>query len=340
MRLTWATLLSRAALFGVVAALIGALSLFVGATTIAPDDVLDILLGRAPAETQGAWHIVLEQRLPRALLGALVGAALGMAGTAFQAILRNPLADPYTLGVASGSAVGAVVAISFRLHFALGPFSSVEIFALLGAGLISVAIYTLARGPTGLSMNALLLGGVTMALIGAAGVLFIRYLTEPHRLVEMDRWMMGGLAVVGYREVVGLLPLFLPGAIVLGTLVAGMNQIALGEELAMGRGVEVAALQRWAFVGGSLVTAAAVAVAGPIGFVGLIVPHAVRGLVGPDHRVLLPCAALASAGFLVACDTIARTIVAPAELPVGVVTAICGGPFFLWLLIRQQRRPG
>ena len=340
MRLTWGGLLVRVGLFGLAALLIGVLSLFIGATAVDPRNVLDALLGRAPADAAGAWHIVLEQRLPRALLGGLVGAALGMAGTGFQAILRNPLADPYTLGVASGSAVGAVIAISFKLDFALGPFSSVEVFALLGAGLISVLIYGLARGPMGLSMNALLLAGVTLALIGAAAVLFIRYLTEPHRLVEMDRWMMGGLAVVGYREVVGALPLFLPGAIILGTLVAGMNQIAFGEELAMGRGVDVAVLQRWAFVGGSLVTAAAVAVAGPIGFVGLIVPHAVRGLIGPDHRVLLPCAALASAAFLVACDTVARTLVAPAELPVGVVTAICGGPFFLWLLVRVQRRAG
>ncbi|MBI3922816.1 MAG: iron ABC transporter permease [Armatimonadetes bacterium] len=338
MRLTWLRLVGLISSFAVGLVVIGAGALLVGATSVDWREGLAALLGRQDRRTSVSYMILVEQRLPRIFLASLTGAALGMAGTTLQAILRNPLADPYTLGIASGSAVGAVVAISFKLQFHLGPFNSVALLSLAGASLMLGLIYWLGRGPEHLSTDGLLLAGVTMAFIAGSAIMFIRYLSEPHRLVAMDRWLMGGLAVVGFGDVLAILPLLLPGAVILFALTPGMNQIAMGEDMAFGRGVPIAAFQKWGFAGASLVTAAVVAVAGPIGFVGLIVPHAIRRLIGPDHRLLLPCAALASGGFLILCDTVARTILAPTELPVGVVTALCGGPFFLWLLLQRSRR--
>jgi iron complex transport system permease protein len=281
------------------------------------------------------YQVIINQRLPRVILGALVGLGLGLAGTAFQAILRNPLADPYTLGVASGSAVGAVVALSLPVSFAWGPFSSVQLAALLGAAGIVALIYRLGVRRREFRIEALLLGGVTVALISSSGIVVVRTLVDPLHLVSFDRWMLGGLATVGSREVLTVLPLLLAGVVVVMQLAGPFNQLALGEELAFGRGVDAGSVQKWGFFGGSLVTAAVVSVAGPIGFVGLIVPHAVRQVMGPDHRLLLPCAGLASAAFLIACDTVARTVVAPTELPVGVVTAVIGGPVFVGLLLRR-----
>jgi iron complex transport system permease protein len=252
-------------------------------------------------------------------------------------MLRNPLAEPYTLGLSGGAAFGAVVAISFSsLDVAWGPFAGVQVLALLGAFFNIGVVYLLARKKGSISSSALLLAGVTLGLISGSGILFVRYLTRPDLLVNMDRWLMGGLSVLGYRKLVSILPLLVPGVALLLWHGRDYNQLVLGEEMAAGRGVNVASLRRISFFGGSLITAAVVAVAGPIGFVGLLVPHIIRRLIGNDHRLLLPCAFLGGGGFLVICDTFARTIVAPTELPVGIVTALLGGPFFLYLLVRLR----
>ncbi len=334
--LTRRRLLLTVAAFAATAALVAVLSLGIGGAEAPLDEAWRAWrqpLGRADSV---AYQIVFRQRLPRVVLGLLVGFALGLAGAAFQAILRNPLADPYTLGVASGSAVGAVVAISFPVALRLGPFSSVQLASLAGAAVIVLLIYRLAVRSRTLRMESLLLAGVTVALVSSSAILLIRTLSDPLHLVAIDRWMMGGLTVIGGRDIAAVLPLLLPGVLVLLALALPFNQLALGEELAFGRGIDPAQVQRWAFFGASLITAAAVSVAGPIGFVGLIVPHAVRRLVGPDHRLLLPCAGLAAAGFLVLCDSLARTVLAPTELPVGVVTAMIGGPVFIALLWRGR----
>lgn len=315
------------------AAVVG--SLYVGA---APVDVAEgwrAFVDPSRREGNVSYQILVAQRLPRALLGLLTGLGLGVAGAALQAILRNPLADPYVLGISTGSALGAVLAMSLGLSFGFGPFGAVELFALLGAGLVMLLLYRLARSKRGFSMTSLLLCGVTIALVGSSGILLMRYLAEPRLLVVMDRWMMGGLAVVGYDEIVGLLPLLVPGVLLIVWLAGALNQLSFGEEMAMGRGVDVESTQRWVFGATSLITAGAVAVAGPIGFVGLIVPHAVRGVVGPDHRLLVPAAGLVAGAFLVFCDSLARTVLAPAELPVGVVTSLLGGPVFVYLLLRR-----
>jgi ABC-type Fe3+-siderophore transport system permease subunit len=310
--------------------------LFYGQVWVPPHNVVDLLLGRG-APSQDA-SIVLGERAPRILLGLLAGGGLAVAGAIFQALLRNPLATPHTLGVSAGGALWAVLAISLGWSApALGPLGTVQFFALAGALVNVGVIYLLARRREAMSSMKLLLAGVTLGLICSALIMFVRFITDPNRLVMVDRWLMGGLDVQGFASVGSVLPFLLPALVLLLGEANSMNQLTLGEEAAAGRGVDVGAMQVRSFVSGSVLTAAVVSVAGPIGFVGLIVPHALRGIFGPDHRLLLMLSFFGGGVFLVAADTVARSCFPPSELPVGVLTAMMGGPFFLMLLIRGVR---
>lgn len=321
-------------LFGVFCALAAVLSPLVGAVSVSPTELWRAITSGHVSRADVGVEIVLFQRIPRVLLGLICGGALALAGGVFQALLRNPLATPYTLGVSGGAALGAVIAISFGVFsFHVGPVHSVQLLALAGSVVNIGIVYLLARARGHFSTAALLLCGVTLGLISSAMILFVRYLSHPNELVMLDRWMMGGLDIVGYQSILSVLPFLAPGVIILLAMASSYNQLAFGEELAAGRGVNVPRIQQVSFFAGSLATSAVVSVCGPIGFVGLIVPHIVRRLIGPDHRLLLPCSVLAGGGFLVLCDTFSRTVIAPSELPVGIVTAMLGGPFFLWLLV-------
>lgn len=314
----------------------GAACLFYGQVRVPPGQVLSVLTGQSASARD--LNIVLAQRLPRVLLGLLAGGGLAVAGAIFQAMLRNPLATPHTLGVSAGGALGAVLAISVGWAAPeVWPIGSVQFFALAGA-LVNVSIiYLLARRKETFSPLKLLLAGVTLGLICSAMIMFVRFISDPYKLVMVDRWLMGGLDVQGYRRVASLLPLFLPALVLLFTQANAMNQLSLGEEMAVGRGVNVRAVQMEAFLGGSVLTAAVVSVAGPIGFVGLIVPHILRRILGPDHRVLLLASFFGGGIFLALADTVARSAFAPSELPVGVLTAMLGGPFFLVLLVTSRK---
>jgi iron complex transport system permease protein len=186
-------------------------------------------------------------------------------------------------------------------------------------------------------MTTILLAGVTINILCGAAILLLRYLVSPHLLVAMDRWMMGGLDIVGYRDLIALLPFALPGLALLVASANALNQLALGEEMALGHGVSVGAVQKKILLGTGLSCAAAVSLAGPIGFVGLIVPHAVRRLSGADNRLVLPASFFLGGSFLTLCDLAARTVVAPTEMPVGIITAMVGGPVFLRILFRKNR---
>ena len=281
-------------------------------------------------------EILWALRVPRVLLGLLAGGTLALVGASLQVILRNPLATPYTLGVTGGGALGAVIAIYVPgLMIGLGPLSTLQVFALAGCGVTLLLIYAFARRPQGISMPTLLLAGVTIGILCGALTLLVRYLADPKLLVAMDRWVMGGLDVVGYSKLGSIAPLLLPGLGLLALQIPTLNHLSLGEEMAAGHGVDVAAVHREVFFGAGLATAAIVSVTGPIGFVGLIVPHAVRRLSGFDHRVVLPASFLLGGAFLVACDTLARTLIAPSEMPVGILTALIGGPVFIWILLRR-----
>ncbi len=282
-----------------------------------------------------ASRVVWQLRLPRLLLALLAGGALAVCGAAFQTMFGNPLAEPYTLGVAGGAALGAVLAQQLVASASLGGVPVVPIASFGGALAASSVIVFVARKR---STATLLLAGVAVALTSSALILFVQYLADFSRTFRMVRWMMGGLAVVGYREVLWVAPWILLGAAALLLMRRELDQLATGEELAASRGVDLGRLRMSVVAVVSLVVGALVAVTGPIGFVGLIVPHWVRRGVGFAHAWVLPGAFLAGGAFLALCDLLARRILAPADLPVGVLTAIVGGPFFLWLLLQKGYR--
>ncbi len=282
-------------------------------------------------------QIFFVARLPRVLAAALVGSALAVSGVVFQALLRNPLASPDTLGVSAGASLGAVMAITFDLDFSLGGLSAVSLASFAGSMGALVVVHALSSARRrGTSAMVLLLGGVTLHILLSAVIAFVQYLADFTKTFRNVRWLMGSLDVASYAPIVAaLVPLTLAW-VGFATLPRVLDLISLGTESAAARGVDVKRSERVALVSASLATGAAVSLAGPVSFVGIIVPHLVRLMVGADHRLVLPASALFGGAFLVGCDLVARTIVAPLELPVGIVTAITGGPVFLWLLFRRR----
>jgi iron complex transport system permease protein len=282
-------------------------------------------------------QIFFVARLPRVLAGALIGATLAAAGVVLQALMRNPLATPFTLGVSAGAALGAMLAIATGLDLGALGVSSVPIASFLGSLAAIAIVYALASSQRrGLSTNVLLLAGVTLNSFFSALILFVQFLADFTESFRTVRWLMGDLDIGSYRPILAALPLIVAAFAVFAILPRALNLLTMGEDVAASRGVDVVRAQRWAFLSASLATGAAVSLGGPIGFIGIVVPHLVRLMVGADHRLVLPAAALIGAAFLVLCDLIARTVMAPVEIPVGVVTALIGGPFFLWLLVRQS----
>lgn len=281
-------------------------------------------------------QIFFVARLPRTLAAALVGASLAAAGVVFQALLRNPLATPFTLGVSAGAALGAMLAITFPVGLAFAGVSSVPIASFagaLGAVAIVYALATVRR--RGLSTTVLLLAGITLNAFFSSLILFIQYLADFSQTFRTVRWLMGDLDVGGYRPILAALPFTIVAFAAFAVLPRALNLLTLGADAAATRGVDVLWTQRLSFFSASLATGAAVSLGGPVGFIGIIVPHLVRLMVGSDHRIVLPAATLFGAAFLIACDTASRTVMAPMELPVGILTALIGGPFFLWLLLRK-----
>lgn len=326
--------------------LVAALAALVAAVLIAPlVGSSNISFRRAfdlgvPFDRNVDAQIFFIARLPRALAAAVVGASLAAAGVVFQALLRNPLATPYTLGVSTGASLGAMLAITFGWSLP-GLFSrvlpAVSAAALLGAMGSVLIVYWLARARhSGLSTTVLLLAGVTLNAFFSALILFVQYIGNFADVYRAMRWLMGNLDVSSYGQIAGALPFIGLAAAIFVWLARPLNLMAAGVEAAESRGLDVQRTQRLAFFSASIITGAAVSIGGPIGFVGIIVPHLVRLIAGADHRVVLPASACIGGAFLVACDVVARTILAPVELPVGIVTATIGGPFFLWMLIRRQ----
>jgi iron complex transport system permease protein len=319
--------------FGALAAAAIALGPLVGSTPISLRRAFD---SSVPFDQNVDAQILFVARLPRTLAGALVGAALAAAGTVFQGLLRNPLATPFTLGVSAGAALGAMLAITLGWTVEWSGISAVPIASFTGSlGAVAI-VYALARArQRGLSTNVLLLAGVTLNAFFSALILFVQYLADFAETYRMLRWLIGDLDVASYWPLATALPLVLGSFVIFASIARPLNLLSFGPAQAETRGVDITRTQRAAFFSASLATGAAVSVAGPIGFVGIIVPHLVRLLVGADHRVVLPASALFGAGFLVACDILARTLMSPVEVPVGVITALIGGPFFLWLLVRN-----
>ena len=275
--------------------------------------------------------IVLGLRLPRALLSILVGGGLALAGTTFQALLRNPLAEPYILGISGGAAAGAVTVLALGVAMVGSWLLPVAAF---GGALVAIVLVfrVAASADRSLDVRVLLLAGVVVGAFFTAVIALVLSLSDAPTVRNVVLWMMGSFAGSDWQGVAVASAYTLPAGVVLLTLARPLNLIAIGEETASYLGTDVERVKRLAFGVASLVTAAGVAVAGVIGFVGLVVPHALRLVIGSDHRTLLPLSFLAGAAFLVLADLLARTLLAPAEVPIGVVTAFVGVPLFLFLL--------
>jgi iron complex transport system permease protein len=290
---------------------------------------------RAFAGVSPDHEILFRARLPRVLLSAVAGGTLALAGVIFQALLRNALAEPYTLGIASGSSLGAVIAICFGWEVSAN-LPGIWACSFAGALAVLVIVGGMAYEARHLSPFTLLLSGVTINSICIALILFLQNLATIGQAFSIMRWLMGGIDITGYSSIAALAAVVLPAAAFLFWNARNWNLLAIGEEFAASRGASTGRLMLAGYLSASLVTACITALTGPIGFVGLIVPHAIRLRVGADHRLLIPCSFLLGGAFLAWCDTAARTILAPTEVPVGVITALIGGPFFLWLL-RNRR---
>ncbi len=286
--------------------------------------------GRAIAGQSPDTEILFGVRLPRVLLAMLTGGALAAAGVLFQALLRESLATPYTLGVSSGASLGAVIAICLGLH-------QIWAASLIGAGLTLLLVMAVASESRRMSSFTLLMAGITLNSICMALILFFQSFASFGQSFAIMRWLMGGIDPVPYSTLAWLAAGVLPAVLYLFWKSRDWNLLAVGEDWAATRGVSTNTLILAGYLIGSFLTGTVTALTGPIGFVGLIIPHALRLTLGADHRVLIPSSFFLGATFLAVCDTIARTILAPSETPVGVITAMLGGPFFIWML-RSRRR--
>ncbi|KAA3598461.1 MAG: iron ABC transporter permease [Calditrichaeota bacterium] len=312
-----------------VALLILISALFIGSGNFSITSLFD--------STEGNF-ILLELRLPRMIFTLLVGIGLSVSGLVFQTIFRNSLATPYTLGLSSGAAFGAILAIILFKNFtALGSYST-SIFAFLGAILVLLGIKFILKFVRKFDTKTILLAGVALNFFFGALILFLQYFADPTEVFLAIRWLMGNLTVVGYTKPLLLFAIVLPTTLIFFFKSNEMNALLIGDELAQSRGVDVAKLQNLLIVTASVLVSGIVALAGPIGFVGLVVPHIAKKVFGENLSKVLPVSILIGGIFLIACDSIAKIAIPKSELPVGVITAILGGPFFIWVLLHKNEQ--
>jgi len=282
--------------------------------------------------------ILLHVRLPRVFMGFLVGCSLASVGVALQALLRNPLADPYVLGVSSGAALGVSIAVLFGVGTTMLAVSALPLCGL-GGGLIAlVVIYRMAASYDRLPIYSVLLAGVILNAIFSALVMFVTSIMDPNRSFGMMTWLMGSLTAPAYPTLLVFSLYLIIGLGLLLKHVRVLNIMAFGEEPARSLGIDTDRTTRYIFLLSALITGAVVSVSGMIGFIGMVVPHAIRLIVGADHRLLMPASALVGGTFLMVADTLARTLLSPSEVPVGILTALAGGPFFIYLLVWRKDR--
>jgi len=280
--------------------------------------------------------IILDVRLPRVILAALVGGALALSGCTMQGLFKNPMASPYILGISSGAAFGAALATLLGGGLALGVFA-IPLSAFLFSTIAVFTVYLIARRDGTTPVETLLLAGIAIGLFFSAAVSFLKYVADESDLRTIVFWLMGGLWASNWQSVAVVAAPIVITSIALTFLARRLNVMVLGEEHALNLGVNVERLKTVLLLFASLLASSAVCFVGIVGFVGLIVPHVMRLIVGPDHRVLLPCSALGGGLFLVWADTVARTIAAPTEVPVGIITGLLGSVFFVFLLRRRKQ---
>lgn len=319
---------------GAALILLAILSLGTGPVAVPPGQVVDLLLAPEGSD-EPASVIVRQLRPPRVLLAILVGGSLALCGAVMQAFFQNPMADPYIIGVSSGAALGATAALALAVDVWFLGIHSTSLSAFAGALAVTFLVYAVARRGTRVPTTLLLLTGVAVGALAAAATSFLMITTKTdlHRILF---WLLGSFSSRRWEHVHMVWPWAAGGLAVLMFFARDLNVLLQGEENALFLGVEVERVKRILLIVTALLTAAAVSVSGIIGFVGLVVPHVMRLLVGPDHRRLLPASVLGGAILMIAADMLARTLIAPAEVPVGVITALIGCPFFLYLLSRRR----
>ncbi len=316
-----------------------------GAVDIPIVDILKMAINKLTAfDLSSSWRladetIIFHIRLPRVIGGAAVGAALATAGVLFQGLLRNPLADPYIIGTSAGAALGAVIAMLIPVNLVFLSFGLVPLAAFIGALLTVIMVYNLARIGGRTPIISMLLAGFAVTAFLMAIMSFFMSMSERFNLNlhAVYSFLMGHISVTGWEQLAIILPLVVGGIIASRFFAFHLNAFSLGEEGAASLGVEVERDKLIILALGSLLTATAVSISGLVGFVGLVVPHAMRLMLGPDHRLLLPASALAGGILVVIADLLSRTLLAPVEIPVGIITAIIGAPFFIHLLRRTRR---
>ena len=283
-----------------------------------------------------SMSIIWNLRLPRVLLGAIIGASLSVAGAAFQGMFKNPMADPYVIGISSGAALGAALAIVLKIDINIFKISSITIFAFMGALIAVFTVYNIARVKNKIPVTTLLLAGVAVGQFLTSIMSFMMILSDKD-MVKITYWTLGNLSGKGWDPVLAIALPSIICIIVINFFAQDLNILLTGEESAQSLGVDVEKTKTYILLLGTFITAIAVSVSGIIGFVGLIIPHIVRLLIGPDHRILLPASALLGSIFMIFADTIARTLISPIEIPVGIITALFGGPFFIYLLRSKKK---
>lgn len=311
-----------------VTLLVVGFSLFSGGSDISWSDLLD---------NSGKSTIFWQIRLPRVLLGFIAGGVLAVSGMVFQALFRNPIASPYTLGVAGGASFGATVYITAGLPLYFWGFSLTALFSFTGALAAIFLVYSFSAWFRNFDSNVMILCGVVISFFFSSIIMFMQYLTDYTNSFKITRWTMGGLDTVGYEAVGNTVVLFLGGLLAIRFYIHDLNLISIDEELALTRGVNVVRVKKMLFVITSMMIGVVVAFTGPVGFIGIVAPHISRVLVGSSHGRLMLASTLVGGIILVLCDTIGRLIMWPVELPAGIITALVGGPFFLWLMVRKNR---
>jgi iron complex transport system permease protein len=328
--------------FGTLLILVGLMAVGWGSYSIPVPIIVSMIQNRLTESIAVDWPnswetVIFDIRLPRVILATLVGAALSQAGVVFQGLFRNPLADPYLIGISSGAGLGATIAIAFGIGLNFIGLGAVSIFAFTGALLTTLFVYLLSRIGGRSSVATLILAGVALgAFMSSINTFIMLKAEDAFKTVHIVGWMMGSLALSNWAKVRILAPVIILTVFVTQIFAHRLNVLQLDEEQAQQLGIPVEQTRLILVVTASLSTAVAVSVSGVIGFVGLIVPHAVRLVWGPDHKFLLPMSALCGGIFMVLADSLARTLLSPSELPVGVITAFCGAPFFLYLLRRKR----
>jgi len=314
--------------------LIFLLALMIGSTPIPIRTTIDSLFSFDSELTR--FSVIIRQiRLPRVILSFLVGSALAIAGAVFQGIIRNPMVDPYIVGISAGAGTAATIAIIFNMTWSLFYFNTIPLFAFIGAIITVVLVYNISKVGNKIPVMNFLLAGVAIGFILDAIRSFLM-VTGTNDMQQVVFWLMGSLAGTSWRDIRIVLPYYFIGLIPILLYIKDLNIILLGEDNAQTLGVEVEKVKKTLITSATLITAAVVSVSGSIGFIGLVMPHMARMLIGPDHRKLIPFAAILGGIFLMVSDMLARSLMPPLEIPVGIITAIAGGPYFIYLLRKNK----